>query len=82
MYFLVQPGRSPGIEMCLSAPGIYSVNNILSHTFKQCYISVLVQPGRSPGIEMCLSAPGICSINNILSCRFKKCMYVFSGSAR
>ena len=57
--------------------GIYNVNNILSHTFKQRYISLLVQPGRSPGIEMCLSAPGVCNINNILSCRFKKCCMSF-----
>ena len=56
---MVQPGRSPGIEMYLSAPGICNINNILSCRFKKCCMSFLVQPGRSPGIEMCLSAPGI-----------------------
>ena len=29
IFFLVHPGRSPGIEMCLSAPGIYNVNNLI-----------------------------------------------------
>ena len=77
MYFLVQPGRSPGIEMYLSAPGIYNVNNILSCTLKQCCISFLVQSGRSPGIQMCLSAPGIYKTNNILSCSFKQCCIPF-----
>ena len=52
---LVQPGKSPGIEMCLSAPKLCNINNILSCTFKQCCISFLVQSGRSPGIQMCLS---------------------------
>ena len=51
--FLVQPGRSPGIGMCLSAPGIYSINSILSCRFKQCYISF--QLGRIPGIQIYLS---------------------------
>ena len=27
IFFLVQPGRSPGTEMCLSAPGIYNKDN-------------------------------------------------------
>ena len=25
---MVQPGWSPGIEMCLSTPGMYNINNI------------------------------------------------------
>ena len=53
--FLVQPG--PGIEMCLSSPGIYNINNILSCRFKQCCMSF--QLCRIPGIEMYFSASGI-----------------------
>ena len=66
-----------GVEMCLSAPGIYNIKNILSHSCKQCSISFLVQPGRSPGIEMCLSALGIYNINNILSHTCKQCCISF-----
>ena len=29
--FLVQPGRGPGIEMCLSAPGLYNTNRNKGH---------------------------------------------------
>ena len=49
--FLVQPGGNPGIELCLSTPGICNKG-------RKCSISFKVQPGRSPGIEMCLSVPG------------------------
>ena len=65
--FLVQPGRSPGTEMCLSAPGIYNKDNnhdMFSCRLMHCCISFLVQPGRSPGTEMCLSAPGIYNKDN------------------
>ena len=63
--FLVQPGRSPGTEMCLSAPGITTKIIIMfSRRLMHCCISFLVQPGRSPGTEMCLSAPGIYNKDN------------------
>ena len=74
---LVRPGTSPGIQMCLSAPGIYNIKNILSCRFKQCWRSFLVQLGWSPGIEMCLSTPEIYNTTHILSCRFKQCWRSF-----
>ena len=63
--FLLQPGRSPGIQMCLRTPGIDKIIIIMfSRRLAQCCISFLVQPGRSPGIQMCLSAPGIYNRDN------------------
>ena len=63
--FLVHPGRSPGILLCLSASRIYNTFSISTRSRKKkkkigsCSISFLVHPGRSPGILLCLSASRI-----------------------
>ena len=61
--FLVHPGRSPGILLCLSASRLYNTFRISTRSRKKkigsCSISFVVHPGRSPGILLCLSASRI-----------------------
>ena len=62
--FLVHPGRSPGMLLCLSASRIYNTFSISTRSRKNqlesCSISFLVHPGRTPGmISLSLSASTI-----------------------
>ena len=89
--FLVHPGRSPGILLCLSASKIYNTFSISNRNRKKkklgsCSISFLVHPGRSPGILLCLSASRIYKSFSISTrSRKKKIRQLFcilSGSSR
>ena len=74
--FLVYPGRSPGIWLCLSASRIYNTFSISTRSRKKklgsCSISFLVHPGRIPGIWLCLSASRIYSTFSISTRSRKK----------
>ena len=85
--FLVHPGWSPGITVCLSISGIYNMiycflSDVHRRLIGKFYISFLVHPGWSPGIIVCLSISGIynmiyCFLSDVHRLLIGKCYISF-----
>ena len=65
IFFLVQPGWSPGITVCLSASGICYIIHILGLNFRQMYIFFrFTQVGVLASLFAWSLLAGICNIES------------------